>query len=58
MYKDLSDHEEKRSFEAFLDAFLPSQDEEQRRFAVDICLGLRQLHLPIKGEGITVLWYR
>ena len=39
MYKDLSDYEEKKFFEAALEAFLTSQDEERRRFAVDICLG-------------------
>ena len=39
MYKDLSDYEDKRSFEAALEAFLTSQDQEKRRFAIDICLG-------------------
>jgi len=39
IYKDLSDYEEKRSFEAALEAFLTSPDEEKRRFALDICLG-------------------
>jgi len=39
MYKDLSDYEEKRCFEAALEAFLTSPDEEKRCFALDICLG-------------------
>jgi hypothetical protein len=39
MYKDLTEYSERRNFEAALEDLLTSQDEERRRYAIDICLG-------------------
>ena len=39
LYKGLASYEDKRSFQDALELLLKSGDEDERAFAVDVCLG-------------------